>query len=274
MHGSLAWDFFRSTLDSIFPDDGHEKSTSWTGKRSENDVCRHRIGNENFSRIPTHHCFQKSHVYKKTLQALIYPISATTPHNFATTTFQTPTFCYECEGLLWGLARQGLRCTQCQVKVHDKCRELLSADCLQRAAEKSSKHGEADRTQSLVNVIRDRMKVQEQNKPEVFDMIRSVFAVDEKTQKETLKSVKASILEGSSKWSAKITLTGWLLLELLWRNNEVFQCFAHKDLSQRTRPERVIRTWLLKWGRRNEGHGPFTKSWTQCGMRSSTCEYP
>lgn len=149
----------------------------------------------------------KSHVYKKTLQALIYPISATTPHNFATTTFQTPTFCYECEGLLWGLARQGLRCTQCQVKVHDKCRELLSADCLQRAAEKSTKHGEADRTQSLVNVIRDRMKIQEQNKPEIFDMIRQVFDVEESVQKETLKTVKASILEGSSKWSAKITLT-------------------------------------------------------------------
>ncbi|MCP9260474.1 Protein unc-13 B [Dirofilaria immitis] len=149
----------------------------------------------------------KMHVYKKTLQALIYPISCTTPHNFQLTNFQTPTWCHECEGLLWGLARQGLKCAECGVKVHDKCRDLLSADCLQRAAEKSSKHGEGNRTQNLMAVIRERMKMQERDKPEIFDTVRIIFNVDLNTQQESLKQVKASILEGSSKWSAKIALT-------------------------------------------------------------------
>ncbi|KAL3076739.1 hypothetical protein niasHT_035980 [Heterodera trifolii] len=107
----------------------------------------------------------KQLVYKKCLQALIDPISATTtPHNFCTTNFQqtSTTWCYECEGLLWGLARQ---------------------------------------------VVRDRMKAQERNKSEVFRRISDAFSVDDKTQQQALRIVKNSILEGSSKWSAKIQLT-------------------------------------------------------------------
>jgi protein unc-13 len=76
------------------------------------------------------------------------------------------------------------------------------------ATEKSSQSGCEDRTEHILTAMKDRMKIRERNKPEIFDEIRKVFGVTKLVHSQNMKTTKQIVLDGTSKWSAKITVNG------------------------------------------------------------------
>ncbi|KAG0726286.1 Protein unc-13 A [Chionoecetes opilio] len=56
--------------------------------------------------------------------------------------------------------------------------------------------------------MKDRMKKRELETPEIFELIRDVFGVEDKSHVGHMMSVNQSVLDGTSKWSAKIAITG------------------------------------------------------------------
>ncbi|MCI4377142.1 hypothetical protein PGIGA_G00200310 [Pangasianodon gigas] len=51
------------------------------------------------------------------------------PHSLVVQSYRTPTFCYHCGEMLWGLIRQGLKCEGCGLDFHKRCALMLPNDC-------------------------------------------------------------------------------------------------------------------------------------------------
>ncbi|KAK6482557.1 protein kinase C theta type-like [Huso huso] len=51
------------------------------------------------------------------------------PHRFKVHNYKSPTFCEHCGTLLWGLAKQGLKCEECGMNIHHKCQKKVANLC-------------------------------------------------------------------------------------------------------------------------------------------------
>ncbi len=59
-----------------------------------------------------------------------------------------------------------------------------------------------------MEAMQDKMDQRELNRTDIFDLIRDVMNTDIKYHTGHMKAVKQSVLDGTSKWSAKLTITG------------------------------------------------------------------
>jgi len=64
-------------------------------------------------------------------------------HNFIEKTYHRPTFCRFCKGLLVGLIKQGLQCTECGLNVHKRCETKCNQTCFSTNS-LDEKHKEQD----------------------------------------------------------------------------------------------------------------------------------
>ncbi len=70
-------------------------------------------------------------------------------HIFQAKRFNRKAFCAYCHDRIWGLGRQGFKCTQCKLMIHKKCHKLLRVVCDASQVIKSFSFTEKQVTRSI-----------------------------------------------------------------------------------------------------------------------------
>ena len=78
-----------------------------------------------------------------------------------------------------------------RVICHEKCQDLINADCLQRAAERTSrKDGLQEQTQRIISVMSNSMKKRIESNPAVFELLQKNFEISDLDHKRALDAAK------------------------------------------------------------------------------------
>ncbi|KAI8895178.1 hypothetical protein BC833DRAFT_176348 [Globomyces pollinis-pini] len=76
-----------------------------------------------------HHHTDFQPIRKPTTPRLNKQIDPSTTHNFVITTFGKFTYCDHCNNFIFGIVKQGYRCTDCQYTIHRKCKHEVIQIC-------------------------------------------------------------------------------------------------------------------------------------------------
>ncbi|KAI8646398.1 integral peroxisomal membrane peroxin-domain-containing protein [Parasitella parasitica] len=82
-------------------------------------------------------------------------------HTLEEANFSKPTYCDHCQGLLWGLVKQGLKCSGCGTVSHSNCQKELKPCTSTKLSENAPVHRKSDYDSPAANALRS---LQQQHK--------------------------------------------------------------------------------------------------------------
>jgi hypothetical protein len=138
------------------------------------------------------------HVYKRAVEALVYPASDPDAHHFEKWTAHKPTNCSECNSLLWGLSKQGVKCTSCGKICHERCATIASQECFQIHDQHSSS------LDLYLAAISDKMHRTVINHAVMFNTLREAFSVSEEDNEIITEEIRRKILNLAQTFSAVV----------------------------------------------------------------------
>uniref|UniRef100_A0A4W4G3U5 Protein kinase C n=1 Tax=Electrophorus electricus TaxID=8005 RepID=A0A4W4G3U5_ELEEL len=111
------------------------------------------------------------------------------PHRFKVYNYKSPTFCEHCGTLLWGLARQGLKCEECCMNVHHKCKKKVANLCgvNQKLMAEALVFGSSEHTSSNLSSPAEHQGISwdsplEGDRPSFSEDVEPLYAVPRKEQ--------------------------------------------------------------------------------------------
>ncbi len=106
-------------------------------------------------------------------------------HEFHETSYFKPTFCALCDGLLWGLIKQGWKCKDCGISAHRLCKDRVVIECRPKRnininnRNLNSSTDLSNNIRSVSNRSRNRKKISYKQKGTQTDIYDDLFMSDE-----------------------------------------------------------------------------------------------